>query len=161
MEILEIKDKLTTQPVGLSPSSLYETDFYQWTLHNAELLRQGRFSEIDTENMAEEIENLGGNNKRELLHRLVILIMHLLKWQYQPERRSRSWKSTVVAQRENIDSLLEQSPSLRYGIETVIAKALVKAGKQFEAETGISRKVLPGACPYTFEQIMDDEFWPD
>ncbi|KJU81531.1 protein containing DUF29, partial [Candidatus Magnetobacterium bavaricum] len=111
----------------LTGRALYEVDFYQWTFHNADLLRQGRFAEIDIENIAEELEDMGRSSKRELASRLAVLIMHLLKWQYQPKRRRGSWSTTIGNQRREIKRLLEDNPSLRYNIETVIAKEFIEA----------------------------------
>ncbi|MBF0317544.1 MAG: DUF29 domain-containing protein [Nitrospirae bacterium] len=141
--------------------SLYDSDFYQWTLHNANLLRQGRLTELDIENIAEELEYMGNSSKRELASRLVVLIMHLLKWQYQPKRRSRSWGTTIITQRAEIERLLENSPSLKNNIETVIDKEFITAKRMFEVETKIKIKDLPATCPYTFEQLMDDGFLPE
>ncbi|MCI4625021.1 MAG: DUF29 domain-containing protein [Candidatus Magnetoovum sp. WYHC-5] len=140
--------------------SLYERDFYQWAIHNAELLRQGKLTEIDVNNIAEEIESMGRSEKKELINRLVVLIMHLLKWQYQPKRHSRSWKSTISTQRTELEGLLENSPSLKYGIEIVIAKSYKRAMIVFEDQTGISKKTLSETCPYTFEQLNDYDFLP-
>ena len=84
---------------------LYDKDFYQWTLYNAELLRQGKITEIDIQNIAEELESMGKSQKRELISRLAVLIMHLLKWQYQPEKRSHSWIETINEQRRQIVEL--------------------------------------------------------
>ncbi|KJJ86115.1 protein containing DUF29 [Candidatus Omnitrophus magneticus] len=142
-------------------SSLYDLDFYQWALYNAELLRQGKLTEADIENIAEEIESMGVSNKKELASRFVVLIMHLLKWQYQPKRRSKSWISTINTQRTEIEIVLENSPSLKYGIEGIIEGAFTKAQKRFEKETGITKDVLPMYCPYIFEQLMDYDFWPE
>ncbi|MBF0337406.1 MAG: DUF29 domain-containing protein [Nitrospirae bacterium] len=139
---------------------LYEVDFYQWAFHNANLLRQGRFTEIDLENIIEELEGMARRDRRELLSRLKVLIMHLLKWQYQPNRRSESWSTTIRTQRDEIKFLLEDSPSLKYSIEIVIAKGFIAAKKDFEDETGISANILPETCIYTFEQLMDRGFWP-
>ncbi|WP_052567509.1 DUF29 domain-containing protein [Candidatus Magnetobacterium casense] len=145
----------------LTEPSLYETDFYQWAFHNADLLRQGRFAEIDLENIIEELEGMARNNKRELLSRLKVLIMHLLKWQYQPKLRSGSWSATIATQRTDIGFLLEDNPSLKYNIEFVIAKGFIAAKEEFEEETGISARVLPETCPYTFKQLMDRGFRPE
>ncbi|KJU84521.1 protein containing DUF29, partial [Candidatus Magnetobacterium bavaricum] len=117
--------------------------------------------EIDLENIIEELEGMARNNKRELLNRLKVLIMHLLKWQYQPEQRSESWRTTIRNQRDEIESLLEDSPSLKHNIETVIAKGFIRAKGGFEDETGISSRKLPETCPYTFEQLMDYNFRPE
>ncbi|WP_052566809.1 DUF29 domain-containing protein [Candidatus Magnetobacterium casense] len=146
---------------ALRAHDLYEVDFYQWAFHNADLLRQGRFTEIDLENIVEELEGMGKNNKRELASRLAVLIMHLLKWQYQPKRRSRSWRETINNQRKDIKLLLEDSPSLKYKIEVIIAKGFIEAKRTFEDETGISAKELPETCQYTFDQLMDYSFRPE
>ncbi|MBF0336249.1 MAG: DUF29 domain-containing protein [Nitrospirae bacterium] len=146
---------------ALRAHDLYEVDFYQWAFHNADLLRQGRFTEIDLENIVEELEGMARNNKRELLSRLKVLIMHLLKWQYQPNRRSRSWRETINNQRVEINFLLDDNPSLKYKIEAVIAKGFIEAKLSFEDETGISAKELPETCPYTFGQIMERGFRPE
>ncbi|KJR43903.1 protein of unknown function DUF29 [Candidatus Magnetoovum chiemensis] len=141
--------------------SLYETDFYAWSLKTAELIRQGRLNELDLENIAEEIEDLGRNNKRELANRLAVLIMHLLKWQFQSNKRSDSWVSTIVTQRREIRNLLEDSPSLKYNIEDTIEKAFKDARVDFEDETGIPKKTLPETCPYTWEQLSKHGFLPE
>ena len=142
-------------------TSLYDEDFYQWALENAELVRQGKFSEIDAENIAEELESMGRSQKRELESRLIKLIIHLLKWQYQSERQSRSWKGTINAQRMEIERLLKISPSLKPTLSEVVNEAYSYAIRQFEDETGISRKKLPASCPFTSEQVMDEDFWPE
>ncbi|MBF0608878.1 MAG: DUF29 domain-containing protein [Candidatus Magnetobacterium sp. LHC-1] len=154
MDTLTHKDTLTAD-------SLYGLDFYQWAFHNADLLRQGRLTEIDIENIAEELEGMARSYKRELLNRLTVLIMHLLKWQYQPKRRSRSWRATINNQRREIKFLLEDNPSLKYNIEVVIAKGFIEAKRAFEDESGISAKELPETCLYTFEQLMDYGFRPE
>ncbi|MCI4626453.1 MAG: DUF29 domain-containing protein [Candidatus Magnetoovum sp. WYHC-5] len=141
--------------------SLYETDFYQWALHNAELIRQGRISDIDLDNIVEELESMGRNNRRELISRFLVLIMHLLKWQYQSNKRSKSWISTINTQRAEIRFILEDSPSLKHDIELIIEKAFQNAKVSFEKETNINKKHLPQTCPYIFEQLSDYEFWPE
>src|SRR5580692_5108256 len=94
--------------------SEYETDFYAWASHNAELLREQRFNEIDFENIAEEIEDMGSSHRRSLMSRLEILLAHLLKWQFQPMGKCNSWKYTIDEQRLRITDLLIESPSLKY-----------------------------------------------
>ncbi len=141
--------------------SLYERDFYQWAIHNAELLRHGRFTEIDVENIAEEIESMGKRDKRELRNRLRVLIMHLLKWQYQYKKRSKSWSKTIYTQRREIKIVLKDSPSLKYNIEIIINDAFKDAKFEFEKQTKISKDILPEIYPYTFEQLSDYDFWPD
>ncbi|MBF0591637.1 MAG: DUF29 domain-containing protein [Nitrospirae bacterium] len=154
MDTLTDNDTLTAR-------ALYEVDFYQWAFHNAGLLRQGRFTEIDLDNIVEELEDMARSSKKELFSRLKVLIMHLLKWQYQPRLRSGSWSATIGNQRTEIEYLLENSPSLKNKIETIIDKGFIAAKRTFEDETGISAKVLPKTCPYTFEQLMDYSFKPE
>lgn len=145
-------EKITTE---------YEKDFYAWLMKNAELIRQGKFSEVDTENVAEELESMGRREKRELMNRLIILLAHLLKWQFQPGRRSKSWRNTIVNQRMDIRELLEESPSLYYELEQKMEKAYEKAKLRVEEETGMDRKHFPGSCPFSFEQVLDDNFFPE
>ncbi|MES0337941.1 MAG: DUF29 domain-containing protein [Candidatus Magnetobacterium sp. LHC-1] len=145
----------------LTARALYDVDFYQWVFYNADLLRQGKFTEIDLENIIEELESIARNNKRELLGRLKVLILHLLKWQYQPKRRCKSWRATIGNQRDEIKHLLADSPSLKHNIEIVITKGFIEAKRAFEDETGMSARQLPDACPYTFEQLMDYGFRPE
>lgn len=145
----------------MTTPELYEKDFYLWAMTNAELLRQGKLSEIDIENMAEEIEAMGMSQRRELESRLVVLIMHLLKWEYQSPLRVGSWKNTVNTQRDELRRLMKMSPSLKSIVHEAVGDAYDSARFLFEDETGISRKILPVQCPYTFEQAMDHEFWPE
>lgn len=155
---------LTIEKKGTQPSapevSIYEQDFYQWALHNAELLRQGKLTEADIENIAEELESMSRRDRKELASQLAVLMAHLLKWQYQPKKRSKSWASTIVNQRVAIQRLLKGSPSLKYNIENVINDEFGAAFQIFEKETGISKKTLPEECPYSFDQLMDYDFLP-
>src|SRR5436309_2144894 len=104
---------MSAKPLVKPASKLYDEDFVLWTAETARLLREGRFSDIDIEHVAEEIEDTGKNHHREMISRLRVIIQHLLKWQFQPEQRSGSWKSAIVTQRRDLEDLLEQSPSLR------------------------------------------------
>jgi hypothetical protein len=139
----------------------YEKDFYSWLMKNAVLLREKRFAEIDADNIAEELEAMGRSEKRELISRLTVLIAHLLKWKHQAVKRSRSWKNTILTQRIDIDELLEDSPSLRNDLEAKIKRAYEKAKLKAEADTGIDKELFPEACPFSSEEIFDEEFFPD
>jgi hypothetical protein len=134
--------------------SLYEQDFYQWTQEQAGLLKAGALSQLDVENLIEEVESMGKSQKKELLSRLTILLMHLLKWDYQPEFQSRSWKSTIVTQRKEIRNLLEDNPSLRRIIQEKADILYRDAVEIASAETGLSESSFPESCPYSIEQIM-------
>ncbi|HCQ8421768.1 TPA: DUF29 domain-containing protein [Klebsiella oxytoca] len=139
----------------------HDNDFYGWTQEQAELLRNGRLSELDTQNLLEEIESMGRSERRELQSRLEKLFMHLLKWQYQPGRQSRSWKLTIEEQRRKVADVLSDNPSLRPGLPGLIEKAYKYATLSAERETGIVRSVFPATCPWSFEQAMEDSFWPE
>jgi hypothetical protein len=139
----------------------YEKDFYAWALHNAELLRQGKFEEIDVKNLAEEIESMGGREKRELINRLSVLLMHLLKWQFQTDKRSNSWKYTVKEQRMQVIDLLDESPSLKRELLNKFHHAYEKAVVMAVAETGIPEKNFPQQAPYSLEQCLNDQFFPE
>ena len=108
-------------------TELYAQDFYTWALKNAELLRQGQLSEVDAVHVAEELESMGKNDKRELLSRLEELLLHLLKWCYQPQQRGSSWAISITKQRDGLADLLEDSPSLRPQLVTQLDKAYVRA----------------------------------
>lgn len=137
----------------------YETDFYSWTQQQAQLLRCKQTEQIDWNHLAEEIEDMGRSEKRELGSRLEILIMHLLKWQFQPNLRSRSWKLTIKEQRLRLEKLLEESPSLKFCIEDVKGKIYTLAVISAEKETGLSS--FPKSCPYNLTEILSPEFFPE
>src|SRR5687767_10109076 len=139
----------------------YDRDFYAWTLHSADLLRHGKISEVDVENVAEEIESMGKSTKRELVNRLIILLAHLIKWKFQNEKRSGSWKGTIKQQRYEINGLLEDSPSLKHEINEKLDRAYVRAVKIASIETGISIDIFPKTCCFSTEQCLDDQFFPD
>jgi hypothetical protein len=138
----------------------HDQDFHAWAKRNAELIRRGKLSEIDAEHIAEELENMGKSQKRELVNRLAVLLAHLLKWQYQPDRRSNSWVSTVVTQRREIMLLLDESPSLRHDMDSSIEKAYRFARDQAAREMGVGKKISLESCPYSFDQIVNEDFWP-
>jgi len=145
----------------MTTTLLYETDFYDWTNKQAQLLRAGKFAEIDVENLAEEIEDMGKRQKQELISRLRVLLMHLLKWEYEPTYRSKSWTATIKTQRFDIAEHLEQNPSLKATLDVSIGKAWKGALVDAEVETEIDKKTFPQACPWTFDQFMSADFWPE
>lgn len=141
-------------------SSLYDTDFYAWTVEQAELLRNQQWKELDLVNLVEEIESLGKQQRQEFRTRLSILLGYLLKWQYQPERRSRSWLATVKVQRLDLYDLLDENPSLKPYLEEALQKAYKKGVELAVNETNMSSKTFPSECPYQFEEILDERFYP-
>jgi len=142
-------------------SNLYETDFYAWTLEQSKLLKNGDFKDLDIINLMEEIESLGKQERRELDNRLGILIGHLLKWDYQPEKRSKSWRATIREQRRAAQKLMSQNPSLKPYLAEAIADAYESGQDLVVAETPLDYANLPENCPYTSEQLFDPSFPPD
>ena len=140
---------------------LYDEDFALWTAETARLLREGRFVEIDIEHLAEEIEDMGKSQHRELLSRLTVIIQHLLNWQCQPAKRSRSWQSTVTVQRTELERLFEQSPSLRRTLPRSVARVYRDAVRQASIETGLALDSFPRECLFSLEQILDQSFLPE
>ncbi len=139
----------------------YQKDFYSWTCEQAELLRAGRFNELDVSNLIEEIETMGRSEKRELESRLTVLLVHLLKWQYQPTRRGRSWQLTIQEQRLEFFDVLNDNPGLKPQLQALLTHSYQKAKIRASKETGLDLDVFPSACPWEFAQLMDDAFLPD
>ncbi len=110
------RNAMPSAAAGEGPASLYDRDYYTWTLEQARALRERRTSDLDWANLAEEVEDLGKSERRELQNRLEVLLAHLLKWQFQPKRRSRSWSATIAVQRVKIRQLLDQNPGLKPSI---------------------------------------------
>jgi len=140
-------------------AKLYDDDIALWAERQAEALRRHSGNEIDWENVAEEIESLSRNDKRAIYNRLVILCQHLLKWQFQSGARSKSWRSSVTEARSRIGRLLRESPSLRSYPAVVLVEAYADGRKLALIETEIAD--LPQACPWTIEQMLDPDFWPE
>lgn len=138
----------------------YEKDFYAWTTHNAKLLREGKFSEMDVEHIAEEIESMGKSEKRELMSRLAVLLAHLLKWQFQPERQSNSWKYTIEEQRDEVLELLDESPSLKHEIKEKLERAYRKAILWAATEMGVNKSIFQEKCPFSLEETLNKNFYP-
>jgi hypothetical protein len=133
---------------------------YRWTRQKAKLLRAGKLSELDLDNLAEEIQSLGERDRREVDSRLMLILAHLLKWRYQPEKRTRSWQATIATQRGEIELILEQSPSLRRSAITRFPKTYARAVRQALAETGLPLGTFPPSSPFAPEQALDPDFMP-
>jgi hypothetical protein len=140
------------------PSHLYETDFYAWTLEQSKLLKAGDFKHLDVINLAEEVESLGKQQRQELENRLAILLGHFLKWDYQPERRSKSWKATIREQRRAVQKLIRQNPSLKPYLPEAIADAFESGLDLVVRETPLDYPDLPESCPYTPDHLFDPDF---
>ena len=139
----------------------YEKDFYSWTQEQAELLKNGRFSELDIDNLIEEVESMGRSEKRELKSRLTILLLHLLKWKYQEVRRGRSWQLSIDEQRIQFEQTLNENSGLKPALDQIIKDAYKLAVIRAARETKISKAVFPERCPWTLAQFLEDGFYPD
>ncbi|AFZ56451.1 DUF29 domain-containing protein [Anabaena cylindrica FACHB-243] len=139
---------------------LYDTDFVTWTQQTAELIRAEKWDRVDWDAVVEEIESLGRSDRRELKSRLEVLLQHLLKWQYQPSLRSGSWQNAIAEQRNRIEDLLQDSPSLNPYLEEVLADCYRRGKKLASNETEIPQNTFPADLPYSVTQILDMEFLP-
>ncbi len=141
----------------------YEDDVLLWSQQQARALRDRRFAELDIEHLADEIEDVGKSEKRELASRLAVLLAHLLKWRFQPNLRSNSWRATIRLQRRRVALALRETPSLISIMrdpdwrESAWLDAVARAAK----ETGRPEDEFPESCPWSYDQACDSEFWPD
>ncbi len=142
-------------------TTLYQSDYYTWVRQQAELLRAGRFDDLDTAHLIEELEAMGASERRELTNRLTVLLMHLLKWQFQPARRGAAWSLTIRVQRMDIADLLNDEPGLKPEIPQALEKAYRKARLLAANETGMDEMTFPKQSPYSMEQTMADDFLPE
>lgn len=149
-------DRQTDAPID----ELYATDFYAWTQTQIQLLRQQDWQQVDWANVIEEIASLGKQQQQELRHRLSILLGHLLKWEYQPHSRSRSWLATIRFQRLDTLDFLEDNPSLKPYLATALNRAYRKAVVLAAQETDLAIAHFPAECPYTLDDILKSDFYP-
>jgi hypothetical protein len=149
-------------------STLYQTDYSAWAQRHAELLRAGRYAELDLEHLLEELTDMSKSERRELESRLLILLAHLLKWEYQyqllserwREFKGDSWRSTIVEQRKQLAVLLRQSPGLKSVLAETIATAYPDAVDLAIKETRLPPETFPAQCPYQAALLLDDDYFP-
>lgn len=141
-------------------TATYETDFYLWTQQQAALLRQGELSVLDTVHLIDELEDMGASNRRALGSYLELVLLHLLKWQFQSGKRSASWIESINKGRNAIERLLEESPSLVPQLSTKAMAEYRRARRGAAKETGLLLTTFPEECPFTVEQITGD-YWPE
>lgn len=139
----------------------YDADFYGWTQEQADLLRYGHLDQLDTANILKEIESIGHSQQSGLESLLEILFLHLLKWTFQPSHRGRSWQLTIAEQRRKVARRLSKSPSLKGELGVMTTDAYGDAILSAARETGMDEKTFPKSCPWTFDQIMDSDFYPE
>ena len=138
----------------------YDADFYAWTCQQTGLLKAHDFSKVDVEHLIEEITSLGERDKREARSRLILVLMHLLKWQYQPARRGASWRRTINEQRTELELLFDDSRSLRNIVAEGYDRCYELSRKRVSDETGIPLDKFPENCLWTCEEVLRSGFWP-
>lgn len=141
--------------------NLYNRDFYLWLEETLKLLREGRLAEIDVKNLIEEIEDMGKSQKQAVRSNLIVVLMHLIKYKYQPERRSGSWKYTIREHRRRLTEAFEDSPSLRNYCMEVFDKCYQSARKEAADETELPLKTFPPESPFTLEKTLNEDFLPE
>ena len=147
---------------------LYEQDFFAWTKQQVNLLKEGRLRELDLPNLIEELEDMGRSNYRELESRLIVLVAHLLKWEYQwnqlqsqwKEFEGKSWRNSIIEQRIQLIGLLEEMPSLQNFFQERLKRAYPQAIKLIIKETDLLSTEFPAECPYSIDQLLDEDFLP-
>ena len=152
--------------MGTELADLYERDFYTWTQRQAEALRRAAEARVNTPealdwaNVAEEIESMGREQAAKLRSSYRVLLMHLLKWRFQPNLQSRGWRATIARERGDVVEHLTENPGLKPRQGELFAAAYRRARKEAAVETGLLLKTFPETCPFTVEQALDDDFWP-
>jgi hypothetical protein len=139
-------------------------DHYGWTQETIEKLRHGRWGEVELDYLLEELEEMAASDRSELRNRLSVLLMHLLKWLYQPERRGRSWRLAIEEQRIAVQDVLEDNPSLRLQFPQIGEKAYRRALVMAARETSLEKSIFPTMSEQTgwsWGQVLDAEFYPD
>ena len=144
-------------------STLYTQDFYAWCLTTAKLVQAEKWYDLDREILAEELNDLGVSQDNAVSSDLYQVLIHLLKWRYQPARRadSHSWRDSIVEHRDRIDRLCTRSPSLRPHLPAMLIEEYPRARRRASLQTGLPLATLPVRCPWTVEQVLHDDFWPE
>lgn len=143
-----------------NPQILYQTDYLKWLETNLEKLRNQNYADVDWENLLEEIEDMGRSEQRRLESNLIVVLLHLLKWQYQPTHRSGSWERSIIAHRRRIRKAINESPSLQAYLESILDEGYQEAVKQVLAETGLPFNTFLPSCCYDLTNVISDDFLP-
>ena len=144
-----------------SLNALYECDFNLWVETTAQILREGRLADLDVGNLIEEVESMGNSDKHALSSDLVVVLLHLLKWQYQSNKRTRSWEKSIAEHRRRIRKIFKSSPSLRNYYLEIFNECYQKARDLAASETGLSISVFPGECPFNSDLVLKSDFFPE
>jgi hypothetical protein len=152
----------TPRPADAEHASIsYDHDFYRWCFDQAELMRLGRFAEVDLPNIVEDWKSLGKSLRSSLTSSYRLVVAHLLKWQFQPQMRTASWEITIVRERGHIEDVEAGNRSLKSEAQALVDSAYRKARREAAIETGLPLTTFPAVCPYTLEQLRDDEWMPE
>jgi len=136
----------------------YDSDFYSWSQEQGRLVREGRWSEIDRDNVADEIESLGREQFNKLESAIRVILIHMLKWDHQPSRQSRSWAISIATHRVHLEDVLEDNPGLKPRIPEAIGRAYRIARLEAANETGLKKSAFSDGCPYSFDDITSRTF---
>ena len=145
-------------PKQTAEHASYDRDYHAWLTESAALLREGCLSEVDLAQIAEELEDMGRSERRAIESDLKVLIVHLLKWQHQPERRGPSWQLSIANSRDAIGRRLRESPSLRSKLSDMVAERYQNARQHAALEMGLDLGDLPDTCPFTVAQLLDEDY---
>jgi hypothetical protein len=151
--------KLCFYSVEAVDMNLYDVDYELWLDDQLEKLKTGQWKQLDIEHLVEELESLNKSNKRELYSYLVVVLAHLLKWQFQRKYRGGSWKGSINNGRRRIERLFKDQPSLKPYLEEILSEAYTEAVVWASEETGLD--VFPNVCPYSIEEMLTQEFLPN
>lgn len=149
-----------TQTLINNITTLYESDYFQWLEETLDKLRNQQYEQIDWGNLIEEIETMGRSEKNALESNLIIILLHLLKWQYQPQKQSGSWERSIIEHRRRVRRALQDSPSLKPYLVSILEESYDEAVKQAKAETKLPLSTFPKTCLYLLTSILDDQFFP-
>lgn len=150
-----------TDPGRDKDAARYDRDLYTWAVEQAALLRAGRIAEADALNIAEELDDVGNEQYDKLESALRVILMHLLKWDHQPERRSRSWKASISVQRNHVRKVLRKNPGLKPLVDEAIVEAYADARVEAAGEIDRDESTFPRTCPYALDVIMERPIdWP-
>jgi hypothetical protein len=145
-----------------SPANdLYEIDFYAWTQEQARLLRERRWADLDLDNLVDEVRCVGSSEKREIRNRMTSLLVHMLKWKYQPGHRGPSWRRTIREQRRQLSDIVKTSPSLAEYVKQQVTERYLGTTVDAAEETGVATGLFPEDCPFTAEEVLDFDFYPE
>lgn len=151
----------TEKTLVTNRSNLYEQDYYLWLETTVNKIRSHNFDSVDWENLLEELESLGRSERNALKSRLAVLLLHLLKYQYQPSHRSNSWLCTINEQRRQIEFVLEDSPSLKSYLTEIFAKCYQVARRDAASETGLPANTFPDESPFSLEETLNPDLLPE